>query len=207
MAARDNNLRHARHAEAPRLAAAALIVIDLQRAFTDPTLRTYVRGVSRAMPHTVRLVAAFRAAGRPVVFTRHAHLHRPCAGGMGSWWSSFVMEGTAEALLDPRLAPRFDEPVMRKESYSAFRGTRLRSWLVLHQVDTVVLCGTMTHICVDTTARDAFMRGYDVAVARQACASKHRRLHDGALESLAHACARVCDTDMLVGSMAAAGRA
>ena len=117
---------------------------------------------------------------------------------MASWWGSFVREGTPESQLDPALHPLRHELVLRKDTYSAFRNTSLDRFLKKRAARTVVLCGTMTHICVDTTARDAFLHGYDVVVVEDACAAKHASLHDASLQCLAHAVARVVATNAVV---------
>ncbi len=95
------------------------------------------------------------------------------------------------AAIDPHLAPRPGEPVFRKERYSAFHRTRLRAWLESKGVTTVVLAGVMTHVCVDTTARDGISLGFDVIIAADACASKSAALHEASLQCLSHAVARV----------------
>jgi nicotinamidase-related amidase len=121
---------------------------------------------------------------------------------MASWWGSFLLEGSPEAELDPAVRPRRGELVVRKEHYSAFRRTRLNQWLRARSVRSVVLCGTMTHVCVDTTARDAFMHGFDVTVVEDACASKHKALHEASLLCLAHAAARIVTASALIDLLA-----
>lgn len=191
-------LPFARHHDLPALDRSALLVVDLQRLFTSPDQPTFIAATRDALPRALLLVDAFRAAARPVAYTRHAHVAPPRGAGMGRWWSRFVIDGTAAAELDPMLSPAEDEPVVRKDHYAALFHTPLEGWLRSKSVDTVVLCGTMTHICVDTTARDAFMRGFDVVVASDACASKNPTLHEAALQGLSHAVARVCTVRVLV---------
>jgi len=73
-------------------------------------------------------------------------------------------------------------------------------------VETVVIAGVMTHICVDSTARDAFQLGFDVVVVSDACASKHRELHNASLLTLSHAVARVASSPDVIAALAAGGR-
>ncbi len=117
---------------------------------------------------------------------------------MGRWWSHFVMDGSTAAELDASLEPAPGEIVLTKEHYSAFHGSDLGAWLRQRAVDTIALCGTMTHICVDSTARDGFMRGFDVVVVVDACASKAYALHEAALQGLSHAVARMGRTSAVV---------
>jgi nicotinamidase-related amidase len=175
--------------------------VDLQRAFVEPGWRTCLPGAPAALGRALELRRAFREASRPVVFTRHAHLRPPPPGGMGSWWSSFLLEGERAAELCEGVTPSRAEPLLRKERYSAFAGTRLARLLASCGCSLLVVCGFMTHICVDTTARDAFMRGFDVVVARDACASRSRTLHEASLTCLSSAVARVLTVRELVGRL------
>lgn len=192
-----------RHRELPPLASSALVLIDLQRAFVEPGRRTSLPGAGDACATACVLLESFRSARRPVVFTRHAHRHPPARGGMGSWWKSFVRVGDPASELCRELAPqvRSGDLVLRKEHYSAFRHTRLESWLRKAGVSTLVLAGVMTHICVDTTARDAFMRGFDVVIAADACASNSVWLHLTSLLGLSDAVASVVPAQDLVDAL------
>jgi nicotinamidase-related amidase len=122
---------------------------------------------------------------------------------MGRWWSTFVLEGSDASRLDPALVPLEEDLVLRKEHYSAFRETHLDPWLRERAIETVVIAGTMTHICVDTTARDAFMHGFDVVVVHDACASRPAALHASSLHALSHAFARLATTDDVVRMLGA----
>jgi bifunctional isochorismate lyase / aryl carrier protein len=180
----------ARFHDLPPLDHATLVLIDAQRAFLDPRSRTFVPDAERALPRARQLLDGFVARGLATVATRHAHLERPTPGGMGSWWASFLMEGTAEAELVPEVASRA-ATILTKHYYSAFRATALEQRLRASGTTTVVLAGFMTHICVDSTARDAFQLGFDVVVAADACASRPSALHEASLHGLSHAVARL----------------
>lgn len=188
----------ARHTDLPNLGTSTLVVVDLQRAFTDPGQPTFIRDAPHAMGQALTLVRAFRAANLPIVFTRHAHIEKPVGHGMATWWSRFIMEGSEASKLASSLAPAPGELVLRKHHYSAFHETSLEPWLRNRGVDTIVLSGTMTHICVDCSARDAFMRGFDVVISTDACASKDELLHESTLHGLSHAVARLATTDAIV---------
>jgi nicotinamidase-related amidase len=187
----------ARFADLPPLADAALLVVDAQRAFVEPASRTFLPGAELALPRAIRLLDAFARYGLHTVATRHAHLAPPAAGGMGSWWASFLLEGTRDAELVPEVADRA-ATVITKQHYSAFRDTALEHHLRSLGTRTVVLAGFMTHICVDTTARDAFQLGFDVVISHDACASRHTAPHEASLQCLAHAVARVGSVEDLV---------
>lgn len=167
----------------------ALLTVDCQLAFTSSDSRSCVAGAGEAVEQIVRLIRLFHGAGLPVAATRHAHASRPGPGGMGSWWRSFIREGTPRADLDPRLPGGCIDRIFTKEHYSAFRGTGLSGYLAGLRVTTLVLCGFQTHICVESTAREAFDAGFDVMVVPEGCSSVGRDLHDAALLCMGNALA------------------
>jgi nicotinamidase-related amidase len=129
---------------------------------------------------------------------------------MGSWWASFLLDGDPGAEFGPDPAPAPGESVFEKDAYSAYRGTGLEAWLRQGGCRSVVIAGFLTHVCVDTTARDAFMRGFDVVVASDACAAPCWRgldLHATALAGLGHAVARVLPSERILDAMAHGPRA
>lgn len=176
----------ARRRPFPDLRRAALLCVDLERAFVDPRGSAFLPAARAVLPRILALRDAFRAAGLPVVWTRHAHGPRQGRGSMARHWSWLLTEGTTDARLVPELQPRRGELVLRKRQYSAFHRTRLAAWLARRRVRTVVVTGVMTHLCVETTARAAFVRDLDVVVPLDACATADETLHLGALRALAN---------------------
>jgi len=196
----------ARFRDLPALDHAALVVVDAQRAFVDAGYHTVLPGCELALHGAVQLLDAFARCGLPSVATRHAHRAPPAAGGMGSWWTSFLLEGSPQAELRPEIAERA-ATIISKQHYSAFRDTTLDGHLRQLGTQTVVLAGFMTHVCVDTTARDAFQLGFDVVVAHDACASRHAELHLASLQCLSHAVARLGSVADVVRALPSAPRA
>jgi len=188
----------ARRKPLPDLRRAALLIVDLEHAFADPRGDAFLPASRAVLPRILTLRDAFRTAGLPVAFTRHAHRPGECRGSMSRHWRWLIRDETAQADLIPELAPRRGEPVFRKAQYSAFRRTGLARWLRRHRAGTLVVAGVMTHLCVDTTAREAFVRELDVIVPLDACASSDETLHLGALRSLANGFASVPPTSTLL---------
>lgn len=77
------------------------------------------------------------------------------------------------------LAPGEGEAVIHKHLPSAFTGTGLLGELQTRGVETLIIAGYMTHNCVDSTAREAFHRGYRVGVVADACATRDLPGPDG----------------------------
>ncbi len=188
----------ARRRSLPALERAALLVVDVQRYFADPTSHAYLPALAPLLPHITRLIHSFREAGRPVVLTRHGS-----ASGdptpMRRWWHDELRQGEARAELLETLEPRRATLVLDKQHYSAFLQTELRAWLQAQGCEVLVIAGVMTHLCCETTARDGFMRGLEPVLVADACAAPTEELHLGALRALAHGFAVIAPTaDVLV---------
>ncbi len=176
----------------------ALLVLDMQHFFLNRKSRAFLPAASHIAPTVGLLVRAFKQSGSPVLFTRHALAPGESPGRMGDWWGETIADGSQWADLHPWAHATSQDTVLRKTRYSAFRGTALEELLVAGGVDTLVLCGVMTHLCCETSARDAFQMGFHVLVAADATASQNEDLHLSALRSMAHGFAQVKTSRWLV---------
>ncbi|MFI5349498.1 MAG: isochorismatase family protein [Elusimicrobiota bacterium] len=182
-----------------RPAKAGLLVVDLIDFFVDRNSPAYLPQSRAAVVAAVRLADAFRRAGRPVFFARHAHRNPARDGGlMTQWWSKICRDGRPESLVTSALAPRAGETVVRKTRYGAFSNPRLARALSSAGVEDLVLCGLATNLCVESTAREAFDRGLNTFVAADATVAHDEELHLGALRSLAQGFSRVALTEELI---------
>jgi len=177
----------------------ALLVVDMQRYFLRPGAEAFLDPPAYLVANVVALVERFRRAGRPVIFTRHANRRGGPQSQIKRWWGDDLpFEGDADAELDERMAPLSDEAVLTKETYSAFEGTRLDSLLREGGIDTLVICGVMTNVCVETTARHAFVKDYQPIVVSDACAGKDPDFHEASIRALAYAFAYTPRCDEIV---------
>jgi nicotinamidase-related amidase len=140
------------------LSHAALIVIDVQRAFDEWEAAGKRRNNPDAVARIAGLLAAFRAHGVPIFHIRHEGT-RP--------GSSFRPDGTGYAVKD-EARERDGEPVIVKRVNSAFIGTDLESRLRASSIATVVICGATTNHCIETTTRMAGNLGFDTRLVRDA---------------------------------------
>lgn len=160
----------------------ALLVVDMQRCFFDSSYSLGQVGMDvtplrKAIPGTLRLLDAARAAGVPVIFTRFVYQRglvdfpvRPTARAEARKRLNSLGEGTEEAELIPELAVRDNEIIIDKSRPSSFYGTRLEPVLTAQRIRNLVICGVTTNICVETTARDAGQRDFGTYVVRDAVA-------------------------------------
>jgi nicotinamidase-related amidase len=185
------------------VAVSALMVVDMQRFFLDPASPTFTCGGPAVLPGIARLVAAFRAAGRPVIFTRHVHHPDGLdAGIMGLWWEGMCLEGSPESEVHPDLAPRPGEKVVLKHRYSAFYNTDLETVLRCMRVEDLVITGLMTNLCCESTARDAYFRDHRVFFPADGNGSVDEELHVASLRNLAFGFAYVTTVDEIAARVA-----
>jgi nicotinamidase-related amidase len=164
---------------------AALINIDLQRAYTDlATFATAYQTHPRQLEFINELAGLARSRGMPVIWTYVAYMDN--ADDAGVWGTRTdtpdslqnIKVGSERAELDPRLEiDRQRDAVVNKRMASVFHETPVQSLLVWHQVDTVILTGGSTSGCVRASAVDALSRGYRVIVPEEAVADKHEIPH------------------------------
>lgn len=177
------------------LARPGLLLVDVQRFFFEPKSPAYMRGSSSVLRRIRSLVRAFRSAGLPVLFTCYVSERK---GPMASRWRKSCPAGSRWAR--PSIEPGPGEPVLLKTRYSAFRGTPALAWLRGRRVEDLVVAGVKTHLCVESTVRDAFDEGFRVIVARDACAAPEPRMHRGSLLNMEHGFAELASTKDLVQS-------
>ncbi len=181
----------------------ALLVIDMQKYFIDRQGDAYLPLGRAALPHVQALIEAFRNARLPVVFTRHEDRAGDDNGAMGRWWGSIMEPDDPQLDLVPEVAPLAGELVIHKNQYSAFRETELRASLNDNNLRGVVICGVMTHLCCETTARDAFMDDLDVTLAVDAMGSSSEELHLAALKTLVNGFAVAAPSRAICDALAA----
>jgi maleamate amidohydrolase len=162
----------------------ALIVVDMSVGFTDPTspLHCDLEPVVAAIR---RLLEAMRDARLPVVYTTVAYddeAKETAAVFIDKVPALLTLEaGSRWVEIDPRLAPRDDEPVLTKLFASAFHRTTLAAMLAVQQVDGLIVTGASTSGCVRATAVDALQHGYRVVVPRQAVGDRNPSAHEANL--------------------------
>jgi isochorismate hydrolase len=180
--------------------ASALLVVDMQNAFLHPDGAIYLPAGAAIVDQVAKVAHAFREAGRPVFYTRHAE--DPAggnAGMMARWWeNSSPREGTFDAAVFEGLAPRPGDVVVPKVRYSAFVATDLELRLREARVEDLVITGVMANLCCETTARDAFMRDFRVFFAADGTAAPSLAFHRSTLLNLSYGFAHVVTCDDII---------
>jgi nicotinamidase-related amidase len=187
----------------------ALVVIDVQHDFMDPGAPCYNVGAELTIAPMKGLIEAFRAHGLPIIFTREAH--RP--GGMDAGLEAdpdygvpwHTVEGTIGFEIIEPLAPLPGEVIVDKRRYNCFLGTELEFLLTRYQVETLIICGVSSDICVHWTAGEAFQRDFHVRVVEDCTAGMSVAKHEASLLVLRDLCSagRAIRSDDVVAAVEA----
>jgi maleamate amidohydrolase len=162
----------------------ALVVVDVNRGFTDPAspLVCDLDGVVVAIGS---LLEVFRAADLPVAYTTVAYdeaARRSAEAFIAKVPALLTLEaGSNWVEIDARIAPRPGEPVFTKLWASAFFGTPFASFLAAHGCDGLVVSGASTSGCVRATVVDALQHGYRPVVPREAVGDRNPAAHEANL--------------------------
>jgi nicotinamidase-related amidase len=140
----------------------ALLIVDIQNDYFSGGSNP-LEGSLEAAAQAARLLDFFRRQDLPRLFVRHLS-QRPGAGSF--------LPGTPGAEIHARVQPLPGEALIEKHFPNSFRETGLLDALRQAGVDHLVICGMMTHMCVDATVRAAVDAGFDVITAQDACATK-----------------------------------
>ena len=187
-------------------AKSALLVVDMQRFFLEDDSPTFTCGAAAILPTVKRLIAAFRKAGRPVIFTRHVHHPDDLDSGiMGWWWEGKCLEGSRESEIHPELAPMPGEKVVFKHRYSAFYNTDLETVLRCLKVEDLVVSGVMTNLCCESTVRDAYYRDFRVFIPADGTGTINEEMHLASLLNLAYGFAFVTTGEGIVRPLESGG--
>lgn len=161
----------------------ALLMIDFVQAYFDPACALFA-GVEEALASALRLQAAARAAGVPVIYTNVVYNKAALNGGrfyQKSMTLHNFLEGSAMGAWPAGLEPAEDELVISKQYASAFFGTSLASTLTTLGIDTLIHTGVSTSGCVRATCVDSCSYGFIPIIVREAVGDRHPAPHEANL--------------------------
>ncbi len=144
----------------------ALLIVDIQNDYF-PGGKMELEGSVPASENARRLLEHFRQANMPTIHVQHIST-RPGA--------TFFLPETEGVQIHANVRPRQGEVLVQKHFPTAFRETELLNCLQERQVKRLVVCGMMTHMCIDATTRAATDLGFDCLIAGDACATRALRL-------------------------------
>ena len=178
-----------------------LVLIDIQNDYFPGGAMELV-GMDAASANAALLLDAFRARGAPTYHIQHFSVQPGAA---------FFIPDTPGVELHASIAPQGAETVVAKNFPNSFRDTDLADRLRRDDVDHLVICGAMSHMCVDATTRAAFDLGFACGVASDACATRDllwedrtvaaRDVHGAFMSALSRPYAEVASTRELLAGL------
>jgi nicotinamidase-related amidase len=179
-----------------------LLLIDIQNDYF-PGGNMELVGMDQAAHNAGLLLQAFRSTQLPVFHIQHI-AKRPGA--------TFFLPNTEGVEIHKSVAPQSEEAVIEKHFPNSFRDTDLLSILKRSEVEDVIICGAMSHMCVDATTRAAFDFGFRCTVIEDACATRNlehkgvkveaRKVHAAFMAALAAPYAKVISANELIAKLA-----
>jgi nicotinamidase-related amidase len=179
----------------------ALILVDIQNDYF-PGGKMELNGIGAAGGNAADLLSFFRNNNWLTFHIRHI------AAGEGA---TFFLPGTAGAELHDLISPLPGEPVIEKHFANSFRETELLGKLEEARITKLVICGAMSHMCIDATTRAAADLGFECVVAQDACATREldfggvtipsEHVHGAFMAALGAAYARVLDCEEIMGGV------
>ena len=181
---------------------ACLILVDLQNDYFVGGNMELVN-IEQAAENAQQLLEKFRSNNMPIIHIQHISA-RPSA--------TFFLPNTRGVEINEMVSPVKGESVVKKNYPNSFRETELFDVLKKTGKDTVVICGAMSHMCIDATTRAAFDYGFNCVVVEDASATrdlvfkgktiKAADVHASFMAALSVPYAQVLTTNELLKNMA-----
>jgi nicotinamidase-related amidase len=181
----------------------ALVVIDLQRGIVS--MPAEPRSPTEAVARAAQMATALRAAGGTVVLVRVAR-SPDGRDGLKPITDAPVQTGDRSVPPDwseivPELKPEITDIVITKRQWGAFYGTELDLQLRRRGVDTIILCGISTNVGVESTARDAYERGYEQVFVEDAMAARDIEDHRHTVRTVFPRIGRIRSTEDVLAAL------
>ncbi len=167
----------------------ALLILDMQGFFFNENSHAFIPSAHATIRPIKSLANLFISNNLPIITTRHINT-RENARQMDYWWRDILTEESEYS----QLITDFNIPqaeLIIKSQYDAFYDTNLHEILRKNNIEQVIITGVMTHLCCETTARSAFIRGYNVFFPIDGTATYNEDFHNATLTNLAHGFANI----------------
>ena len=167
-----------------RVDRAALLVLDMQNYFIDRNSHAHIPSAGTIILPINNLISFMHDKGRPIIFTKHITSEDP-EDLMKKMWKDIIKDEEHISGITTHIDSS-KGMVLPKNYYSAFRKTGLNKLLKELGVEQLIITGVMTHLCCETTAREAFMRYFEVFFVINGTATYTEDLHVGTLRAISH---------------------
>jgi ureidoacrylate peracid hydrolase len=209
------------------LSRTALIIVDMQNDFLHPDgsfahiarehpdANIDLPFLTGTIPQVKRLADAVRAAGRPVVYVAHV-LKRDYSDAAFPYWRMGIdpgsgsrthcVEGTWGARVVDELKPQDGEHLVVKKGFGGFSNTPLDNVLRSKGIDTCIVSGVTTCVCISSTVRGGVAQNYRMIIAKDGVAEVNKHTHTAELETMQRLFGDVVTVDEMVTWLSCNGR-
>lgn len=160
-----------------------LFVLDMQDYFLSENSHAFIPSSKAVLKNINQLIAFFEIKDLPILFSRH--IDREADSMMGKWWNGKISRGDSLSVLSEKLQGE-QKRVIEKNHYDFFKDTKVDLLLKEKGVESIIITGVMTHLCCETTARTAFMNGYQVFFPIDGTATYNLSFHRATFVNLSH---------------------
>ncbi len=157
----------------------AILVIDMLNEYLDPKGKVYCKECRRIIPNIRRLIEFGRGKGIPIIYVNTSLVSEK--EPIAKKWGFHAVRSTWGAEVIPELKPKEEDIIVFKRTYDGFYNTDLELTLRSLDIQTVVLTGIHTHVCVLLTAVGAFNRGFNVIALEDCITTGYKPNHEGGL--------------------------
>lgn len=162
----------------------ALLILDMQDYFLDKNSHAYIPSAEAIISNIQNLRNVFLKNNQPVIFTQHINTEEN-AGCLLLRWKDIIRKENDLS----EITPKFDRQgalIIQKTQYDAFHETNLENFLKEKNISQIVITGVMTHLCCETTARSAFVKGFFVFLPIDGTATYNEDFHRSTFINLSH---------------------
>ena len=185
-----------------------LMVIDMQNDFVLDGAIMQVKEAKKQLPKIMKLIEKCRVLGVPVIYTIQETDAVFCpleVASVPKLKEAGMRKGTRGQQIVSALAPMPEDIIVRKRRFSAFYQTDLEIILrnirgSKNPVDSIIICGTVTNICCESTARDAYFRDYKVVFGTDVCSANTPQAHAATLDNMEFF-GRSMDCDTIIAAL------
>jgi nicotinamidase-related amidase len=151
----------------------ALLLIDIQNDYFPNGRMPLERSVEASLK-AQEVLQAYRSKQKTIIHVQHIST-RPDA--------TYFLPCTKGIEFHPNVQPLKNETIIKKHYPNSFKDTALFNHLTKHNINHLLICGMMTHLCIDATTRAAYDMGFSCTVVHDACASKNLEFNNTLIQA------------------------
>lgn len=173
----------------------ALIILDMQQYFSSINSKAFLPSIPSIIPRINKLIDYFHLNNLIVIFTKHIDKLNE-NNMMLKWWKGYIDKDNPLSQLDNNLNTN-NSIIIEKNTYDAFYNTDLENILKSNSIKQIIITGVVTHLCVETTIRNAFIRNYEVILPIDCTADYNYQISLNSILNLGHGFCHITLSDNL----------